>query len=175
MVLDGMLDLSRGQGRKPVSKRRVLTIAAVAAFALSTPSPANAVAWGPLYSYYNGTSRVEGDGHWTDASSTYARNNINMNDPSNDGNNVYTRTYFLWWESDSSCGGYPPYPACWVNSGSKTTPEYNYSNTPVAGLILQKSLSTIGSRARGSTQSCAQMGWPVPDSCSDTAVPTFNY
>lgn len=31
------------------------------------------------------------------------------------------------------------------------------------------------SRVRANPQVCAQMGWPVPDSCTSGGVPTFDY
>jgi hypothetical protein len=40
---------------------------------------------------------------------------------------------------------------------------------------LQVTLRSDADRARGVSKVCAQMGWPVPDSCSDSAFATFSY
>ena len=36
-------------------------------------------------------------------------------------------------------------------------------------------LNATGTQARGQIYVCAHMGFPVPDSCSDAAYPSFSY
>lgn len=176
MEHDGIIDIAaRASAMNSTALRRLsvgLLFAGATMAAALVPAPSQAVNWGPLTSYYKGTQRVNASGNFYNSGATYARNNITMNDPSNDGNNVYTRTDFQFWKYDtSSCG---PAGTCWISETIKSTPEYNYSNTPVA-LVLQRTLDTAASGARGVTDACAQMGWPVPDSCSPHAVPSFSY
>ena len=124
---------------------------------------ASAVAWGILDSYYNGIKRVQAKGDWFKHAGAYARNDIILADPANDGNNVLVNTVFRWWKGGE-----------WVAGGSKSTNEYDFFSTPIATYV-QKPLDADASKARGAIKACAQMGWPVPDSCSDAAIVTFSY
>lgn len=149
-----------------ISKVAVRAGAIVAVAAMvggATASSASAVAWGILDSYYNGTKRVQAKGDWIKHAGTYARNDIILADPANDGNNVLVNTSFKWRKDGA-----------WAAGGSLATKEYDFFSTPVATWV-QKPLDGEASKARAVIKACAQMGWPVPDSCSDAAVVTFSY
>lgn len=142
-----------------LSKLSALTILIV----LLTASASQAVTWGVIRAYYNGVARAEGNGNFFNESYVNARNDFRLNDPSNDGNNAYGFTNFFFYYS----GG-------WHNEGRRNTGEYTYANTPVTK-ILRFPLDQIGTAARGSSQVCGQLGFPIPDVCSNAAVPTFSY
>lgn len=148
--------------------RRVLAMAALTIGLLAVCAPAMAVTWGPNSSSYNGTKRVTGSGDFYNASNTYARSKMVVQDNRNDGNNVYGRTTFNFY-------GYRCNPGCetqWWTDIVKSTPEF--ANT-TRTYWLDRGLYGWGDRARGKTFACAQMGWPVPDSCAAASYPTFSY
>jgi hypothetical protein len=87
----------------------------------------------------------------------------------NDGNSVYGTTQFQFYRTPSGATG-----PSWVTFTSKSTPEH--AGAGVARVTsLQVGLRGDADRARGVTKACAQMGWPVPDSCSTSAFLTFSY
>lgn len=128
-----------------------------------------AVPWGPASSSYDGQTRVRADGTWANEDSRVAANRLRYRDVApDDGNTVYVRTLVRWWKYDSVAEG-----VTWVNGTSKSTPEISSSGYRDARVSW--SLDSNASRARAQPEVCAQMGWPVPDSCSDGGVPTFDY
>lgn len=157
----GPPDPPRGRTRR----RSVLLAAAVAGVALTGCTPTGV--WGPLESSYNGSVRVEGSGFYYPDRSTYAASGMIVRDRANDGNTVYGRTRFSFWQYDGSC-------SCsrFVTTNVKSTGEWA---NETRGETLYESLSWIGTRSRGQMYVCAQMGWPVPDSCSNSAYVTFDY
>lgn len=125
--------------------------------------------WGPVTSTYNGKVRVEGSGTFFNEDQVSAVNRMRIKDRDNDGNTVYGRTSFNVWKFDPYAGGSGQFR--WVSDQVKSTPEFaNAERT----YLLSTSLDSQGSRYRGHSEACAQMGWPVPDSCS-SAFPTFDY
>lgn len=148
--------------------RRTLAMAALTIGLLGICAPAMAVSWGPTSSYYGGTKRVTGWGDFYNSGNTYARSKMVTRDDSNDGNTVYGRTMFNYY-------GLRCTPTCetrWFVSTTKSTPEFSNSTRTY---WLDRGLYGLGDRARGKVFACAQMGWPVPDSCSPASYPTFNY
>lgn len=128
-----------------------------------TASAAQAVSWGTVRAYYDGIARAEGKGNFYNEGYQNARNDFWLNDPSNDGNNAAGHTRFLFYYS----GG-------WHYEGSKSTGEWSYFNTPTT-VTLRFPLDAIGTAARGASKVCGLMGFPIPDVCSNEALPSFNY
>ncbi len=151
--------------------RRFLVVLVLAAGMAFVARPAAAVSWGPNATYYDGTRRATGWGSFYNSGNTYARNHISVRDDRRDGNTVYgsTRFFFLvyscnvWGEQCTNR---------WKDAGRLSTPEI--SNT-TGSWYHSKALWSSGSRVRVATQACAQMGWPVPDSCAASAIPSFSY
>jgi hypothetical protein len=149
----------------------LVSAAVVAAVAFASPALAS-VSWGPLTSYYNGTSRSSSHGTFDNVGGVYASVHAWLNDTSNDGNNVYTNADFSFYEYDGvTCGGAG---TCFVYDRTRNSKEYTYSNTPTT-FYLQDALHAQASQARASVYTCVQLGWPVPDSCSPRATVTFAY
>ena len=136
---------------------RVLVLL-VCATVLGLAGAAHADTWGPGTSTCDGTVRVEVSGDvWRDASTIY--NDVWLNDPSNDGNNVYSTSRFAWCvggNCDHSYGG---------DNDHRSTGEYNYFNTPVSVQLSAPINPSAGSYERVKSWGCAQMGGFVPDSC----------
>lgn len=143
--------------------RRGIAVGAVSAAIIVAGSTAQAVYWGPLRSSYDGTQRVYADGDFYNETYVYATNKVYLNDTANDGNNVYSSTAYYYYYSGS-----------WHYDRTLSTGEYTYSNTPVVK-YLKDGLSGAGTSARGRVVACAQLAFPVPDSCSGYAYPTFAY
>ncbi|MFZ5852008.1 MAG: hypothetical protein ACOYY2_11535 [Actinomycetota bacterium] len=131
--------------------------------AVLAATAAEAVAWGPISVYYNNVQRAQGQGDLYNESYVYATNQFWLNDTANDGNNVYGYTRFYYYHGGS-----------WHFHARVDTGEYGYFNTPVTR-YLRNGLDRQATTARGESQVCTQMGWPVPDKCSPYAQPTFNY
>lgn len=150
--------------------RKLLTSVALLTLTVALAAPAMAVSWGPNSTYYKGIKRATGSGSFTNVSNTYARNRMTVQDNSNDGNTVYgvSITSFYQWECNvaGQCG------TIWTSSRRASTPEFSNATR---SFTLDRTLSQTGSRARAQTFACAQMGWPVPDSCATASYPTFSY
>lgn len=123
--------------------------------------------WGPKVSYYDGILRVSGEGYFYNDANARAANQMTVHDRAADGNNVYGYTTFKTWKYSSITGS-----TDWQLIQAKSTSEV--SNASI-NQTLKVNLDPNGSRARGETMVCAQMGWPVPDSCSSPSFPTFDY
>lgn len=84
-------------------------------------------------------------------------------DRANDGNNVYASTYFYTWDGTT-----------FSRVRVLSTPEFA-NTTKTQSVSLNYSYLNVGDKMRGVIQSCAQMGWPVPDSCTEPATITVSY
>ena len=134
-------------------KRGVVALLMVGLISIVVPvGDAVAVGWGPLRSVYNGIERVRGDGYFFNSGNSSAVTQYNLTDSRDDGNTVYGYTTGSIFKNNADGA------SSWDTLGGYSTP-----------------LSGTGSRARGAVMVCAQMGFPVPDSCSDSAFPSFDY
>lgn len=121
---------------------------------------------GPLRSVYNGIERVRGSGYFYNSGNSSAVTQYNLTDSRNDGNTVYGYTTGSLFQSNYDGT------TSWINQGSYSTPEIKNTTST---MYTSFPLSSSGSRARGAVMVCAQMGFPVPDSCSGNSYPTFDY
>ena len=150
-----------------MSMPRVARLAGIAALLLaSSGCELTPQRWGPVTSTYDGKVRVEGSGTFFNDGNTHAANRMRITDRRADGNNVYGRTTFLVWRYSTSHGR-----DTWVTDQRKSTSEWSGGTHTQT---VRTDLDSKGSRYRGNAEACAQLGWPVPDSCS-SAYPTFNY
>ena len=148
--------------------RTFLPVLAMAVTLLASCDVAS-VGWGPVSSSYDGQTRVRGSGVWVNDSSVQAVNRISYRDTAPlDGNTVYVKTQVRWWTYNPSQDA-----VTWLGGTTKSTPETSSSSYIERSVAW--SLNADGSRARAEPEVCAQMGWPVPDSCASGGVPTFNY
>ncbi|MBX3313208.1 MAG: hypothetical protein KF906_02720 [Actinobacteria bacterium] len=122
--------------------------------------------WGPVTSSYNGQVRVRGEGTLYNEDNVNAANRMKITDPMDDGNNVYGRTTFNVYKWSTSAGR-----MMWQTDERKSTGEWSGGTRT---RTVKTSLDANGERYRGESEACAQMGWPVPDSCS-SAYLTFDY
>ena len=129
--------------------------------------------WGPLESIYNGSVRVRANGSAYLERSQRAVNSLRLEDPSNDGNTVYARTTFSWYYADDPCYSIDGCPVKWHSDAPRSTAEISNS---IRTFKFTAPLHPLGLKVRVRAQACAQMGWPIPDSCSDEpAIATFDY
>lgn len=150
-------------------KSRLSSIAALgiaAVIGLAAAGSASAVNWGPISSVYNGSTVVSGRGTFTNAGIANAVTSLTITDSKNDGNNVYGNVAFYLWDR-------PPAGTTWDWQwmAGKSTPEFA-NTTQTHSLSFE--LRATATKARGNVSVCAQMGFPVPNSCT-SAYPTFNY
>jgi len=133
--------------RNQSARRALRVLAIVVALAVPAFGPAAlAAGWGPYTSTYNGNTVVDIRGNIS-MNGTIAKNVITLTDTRNDGNAVYAKG--KWWKR---LGG------VWLFYGHENTGEIE--NTSSAYTWTKNGAShqqVIG---------CAQMGWPVPDSCT---------
>src|SRR5262249_14172168 len=148
---------------------------ATLAFGFSTA--ASAAGWGPRTSTYDGKIRVEGGGTLTRlAGGSYSNLRAKDRMPG-DGNNVYA--YTSWYRIKEKCGSFGV--NLWILSGSGSSCKITDS-----GMTHWSTPETTGEVIRHRTQgwcdqdggncasygykavaaACAQMGWPVPNSCT---------
>ncbi|WP_139738848.1 hypothetical protein [Actinomyces wuliandei] len=129
-------------------------------------SPASAANWGPVNSFYNSIERVNGAGTFTNNDYASATTHYVLTDPRRDGNPVYatTRGYTYGAGNDNVTR--------WTSRGTESTREIQNTTEEMDTSFR---LNSEDWRARGHVQVCAQMGVPVPDSCSIYAYPTFDY
>ena len=109
---------------------------------------------------------MSGSGSFYNSAGT-AVSTVTTIDKKSDGNAVHATTTF--WKLTQPNTSTPP---SWSPYGSKSTPAF--SNQTLTQTVSTGYPST-GSQMRGSVQSCAQLGWPVPDSCTDPATLTVSY
>ena len=121
--------------------------------------------WGPVTSQYNGHTVVSGEGY-TNISASRVSDTLTITDTLNDGNSVYGSARYYFWLAGSS-GDW-----AWRQTAGDATPEVEngkITSTESDGLRADSS------RVRVISYACAQMGWPVPDSCSDPAIISDDY
>lgn len=151
-----------------MKRATILALSGLLLFA-ATGCEGESKTWGPVTSSYKGQVRVEGKGRFYDQGSRKAVNAIQYRDRMpNDGNSVHVHTQIWWWKHHPSLGR-----TDWVQGSAKTTPAYSRSTFTDA--TVSWDLDSAASRARANPQVCAQMGWPIPDSCTSGGVPTLNY
>jgi len=131
------------------------------------PSIDNPIEWGPKVSYYNNQLRVSGNGRFYNDAASRAANLMSVADENNDGNTVYGVTDFYFWLYDSGCNC-----SQYKETGRQSTNEWENSTH---SQTLKWNLDIASNSVRGASFVCAQMGWPVPNSCSSAALPTFSY
>ncbi|MFD3796198.1 hypothetical protein [Streptomyces californicus] len=121
-----------------------------------------ALDWGPLTSSYDGTKRSSGYGSFTISGGTYAQNKVYTKDLAADGNTVYQTTTWQWYEASG-----------WGTGYSRSTPEHSRTSYQVN--YLRQQLDSSSEKVRGSHTVCVQLGFPVADRCSATALTTLTY
>jgi hypothetical protein len=134
---------------------------------VSPAAAADSPDFGPLTSFYKGKQRVEGSGQVVLDRATYLKATVRLTDPLPDGNTVYAQVRFQFWEK---CGAEAE--PSWCGSRVESTKEIR--NT-TEDFEFRTTLHTGSSKVRALITVCAQMGWPVADSCSDTAFKTYDY
>jgi hypothetical protein len=127
---------------------------------------AAAVAWGPLTSVYKGVVRVSGSGDFYNGGGIQVTTKYVISDRANDGNSVYGKTAYSF------------YRLC-EDGTTRWCPDKSISTIQISNrtgtLYTSRPLKGDAEKARGQVQVCAQMGWPVPDSCSAAAIVTISY
>ena len=123
---------------------------------------AQAVSWATVSVSWNGQTRASAYGSTYKSGST-ARNDFRLNDRADDFNSSYGRSEFLFYSNGT-----------YTSHGTLSTGEYTYSETPKT-IPLSKPLVEAATKARTSSKVCVQLGFPVPDSCSNTSLATFSY
>jgi hypothetical protein len=99
-------------------------------------------------------------------------NSIRLEDPMSDGNNVYASTRVYFYRAEKFCVD-TPCPVKWHLETVIKTPEIA---NRVQTFTHKRALRVDADRVRLRVQACAQMGFPVPDSCSnEPAIATFSY
>ena len=146
-------------------QRAIVVTALGAAGYLAAAPVVHAANWGPITSSYDGRVRVEGAGNHYNDRGVNAANTMTIKDRSNDGNSVYGSTVFYFWVESSSGN------MVWGDSRTKNTGEV--SNTTVRA-TLSTSLHATSEKSRAVSKACAQMSWPVPNSCGQ-AITSWSY
>jgi len=116
------------------------------------PALAATVHWGPVTSSYGGIDRVTGYGDFYNSGTT-VYSHMFIQDDASDGNNVYGKTEFYYWLNSS-----------WNLKEVKSTPEWSGG---LHNWTMTSNYSGYWTKAEGGFEACAQMGWPVPDSCTN--------
>lgn len=146
--------------------QRLTVVAALGAAGYFAAAPAvQAATWGPVTSSYDGRVRVEGAGSHYNDRGVNAANTMTVKDRSNDGNSVYGSTVFYFWVESSSGQ------MVWGDRRSKSTGEV--SNMTIRR-TLYTSLNATSEKSRAVSKACAQMSWPVPNSCGQ-AITSWSY
>lgn len=148
-------------------RRRRFVVAALTVAIASTATGCDS--WGPISSSYHGQTVVKGDG-FANKSPQSVSDSLHVTDPLSDGNSVYGHVDFQFWEAVSN--GLGDTTMTWVTAHGHTTPEFSNTDRKYA---YSSGLQGNWSRARVKSFVCAQMGWPVPDSCSNSAYNTYDY
>ena len=146
--------------------KRLLGLAAATAagLALLIPGVAYATSWGPMSSYYNGSAVVTGSGTFTGGKYS-ASATLTIKDPKNDGNTVYGRTNLQYKYYNTALAAY-----VWSTYYTLSIPEF--ANSTIFKNSGSQSVPPAGPGlgTRSASQVCAQMGFPVPDSCVSTTT-----
>jgi hypothetical protein len=146
--------------------KRSALLAAISAVGFWAAAPVvQGASWGPVTSKYDGKIRVEGSGNHYNDRGVNAANKMTIRDRMNDGNNVYGSTVFYFWVQNTSGQ------MVWGNQRVKSTGEV--ANTTITR-TLYTSLNSTSEKSRAVSKACAQMSWPVPNSCGQ-AVTSWSY
>ena len=135
-------------------------------------SPALAVGWGPGNAYYNGIRRATGYGDLSNDRNAYAANKITYRDTYADGNTVYATVTWAYYEYSQTCGTQGG--VCWVYDSVDSTPEIGTAQGTTT-VWERDNLHGDADKVRGGSKVCVQLGFPVPDRCSETFYPSFSY
>jgi len=156
-----------------------LTVACCLVLVVGVASVAGAASWGPRTSSYNGSIVVEGHGSLTRLDGG-SRSYSWAKDRKVDGNTVYA--YTDWDRMNELCTGFTVGVLTLTSCSATSTqvlhlssPEVGATSTatyPTTSLYHTRdwcdsngnSCATYGLKAEAGA--CAQMGWPVPDSCT---------
>lgn len=144
-----------------------VAVGLAAVIGLAAAGSASAVNWGPISSVYNGSTVVSGRGTFVNQGNASAVTSFTITDSKNDGNNVYGAQNGYIWDKGAS----QPVTWDWRYKSGGSTPQF--ANTTKT-YSLSFALSSTGTKARANLEVCAEMGFPVPNSCS-SAYPTFDY
>ncbi len=142
----------------------------------TTTATVFAGSWGPRTSTYNKVVRVEGSGVLSRKGGG-SESKVTAKDRANDGNTVYGYTDFFWISESCSSFGVSKVieigtSRCRTDTGWRT---HRYTkavnNKQVTETFFQDWCNQDGYFCADYgykivTGSCAQMGWPVPDSCT---------
>ena len=154
--------------------RKIAVTAFLTLASLAAAMPAMAVSWGPVTSTYKSQVRVKASGEmYVVSGRTGVQSKFVLTDPIADGNNVYARADYQF--SRTGCSSENT--TSWCRESRKNTKEYAKSGTTQTWTIYltTQNFRYDASSVRGIHQACAQMGFPVPDSCSNGAYVTVNY
>jgi hypothetical protein len=133
-------------------KRITVSLAVAAGGVLLSLPSAYAVSWGSISSYYNGNKVVTGSGDLTDYGGI-AGASITVTDSRNDGNAVYGKS-----QVDNKLGG------VYYNVGAVSVPAASNTTKTASKTFTSTDVWNVAGW-RGRHQVCAQMGFPVPNSC----------
>jgi hypothetical protein len=153
--------------------RKFVVTTCVVFAALLAAQPVMAGSWGPVSSTYKNIVRVKAEGSFSKSGgSTGAQSYFVLTDPVKDGNNVYGKVQTQFYVIGCTTAG-----ASWCTENWKNTKEYSRSNTTTTWKthLTQTNFRRDASQVRAIHIACAQMGFPVPDSCSDGAYVTITY
>lgn len=153
---------------KSSSRRILAVVATTAAIGLASSFSANAATnWGPLRASYNGSVVVAGSGKaQINSNRTHQETHFTVTDSKRDGNTVHGYRNLMFWLPNAQGE------LAWITKSVASTPAI--SNTTETW-YLSKALERTSDRWRVSVKVCAQMGWPVPDKCSSSAIITESY
>lgn len=138
---------ARASRRRTGSVRTAAVALAILAGVAAIPASALAANWGPVSSYYSGIKRVTGNGTFTRLS-TGSRSYVKACDQYNEGWGVYG--YSRW--TDLSNANFTEYHATGVTGGC-TSATWTLGWWNPSGFWV-------------TAASCAEAGWPVPNSCT---------
>jgi hypothetical protein len=136
-----------------------LSLGTGACLAIVIGASASASSWGPVSSYYKGSAVVTGYGTFT-GGTTWGAAYLKITDPKNDGNTVYGRTNLQYKYYNTALAAYT-----WTTYYTLSIPEFANSTVTKSSGAQYVPGGGPGLGVRSSSQVCAQMGWPVPDSC----------
>ena len=133
----------------------VMAYAALLAFVPLQASADDKEFIGPLESWYDNQLRVEATAETWIEGGSHVNVDVWLHDPINDGNTVYARVrvYHDACTSDAQ----------WCLVGSRQVGEIN--NIEQWSHLSFEIPDHFATKFRVVVDACAQMGWPVPDSC----------
>ncbi|MFJ6936684.1 hypothetical protein [Streptomyces sp. NPDC101132] len=144
---------------RTVSRKHLVTALGGVLLFTAVAESASAVAWGSVTVKYDGKPRAVAHGNFFNDRDTHARNKVMSKDLAPDGNTVYTAGH---WYYEGAGEVFP-----------LNTPEHNH--TYYTTHYKTHPLDAKAKSVRGGTRACVQLGWPVPDTCSEEVLPTFSY